>query len=54
MSGFRRLPIHNFLNFAWIDRYALARNSVPQKFNTIQPKLTLGELSIEFMLSQAL
>jgi hypothetical protein len=52
--GLRWLPIHHLLYFARIYRDTIFRNSVPQKFDTIQPELAFGELSIKLMISQML
>jgi hypothetical protein len=42
------------LDFARIYGDTIFRNSVPQKFHTIQPKFTFGELSVKLMISQML
>jgi hypothetical protein len=42
------------LHFARIYGDTIFRNSVPQKFHTIQPELAFGELSIKLMISQML
>jgi hypothetical protein len=52
--GLRWLPIHHFLDFARIHGDALLRNSVAQKFHTIQPEFTFGKLSVKLMISQTL
>jgi hypothetical protein len=52
--GLGWLPIHHLLYFARIYGDTIFRNSVPQKFHTIQPELAFGELSIKLMISQTL
>jgi hypothetical protein len=42
------------LYFARIYEDTIFRNSVPQKFDTIQPELAFGELSVKLMISQTL
>jgi hypothetical protein len=42
------------LDFSRIHGDTLLRNSVAQKFHTIQPEFTFGELSIKLMISQML
>jgi hypothetical protein len=49
-----RFPIHHLLYSARKNIYAFAGDSVSQKFYTIQPKFTLGKLSIELMVSETL
>jgi hypothetical protein len=48
------LPIHDLLHFARIHGDTILGDSVTQEFHTIQPELTFGELSIEFVISQSL
>jgi hypothetical protein len=52
--GLRWFPIHHLLDFARIYRDTILRNSVAQKFHTIQPEFTFGELSIKLMILQTL
>jgi hypothetical protein len=52
--GLGWFPIHHFLDFSRIHGDTLLRNSVAQKFHTIQPEFTFGELSIKLMISQML
>jgi hypothetical protein len=47
-------PIHHHLDFARINGDTIFRNSVAQKFHTIQPEFTFGELNIKLMISQTL
>jgi hypothetical protein len=54
MYGLGWFPIHNLLYFARIHRYDFLGNSVPQKFHTIQPNFTFGELGIKLVTSQTL
>jgi hypothetical protein len=49
-----RFLIHHLLFFAKIDGYAFTRNSMAQEFHTVQPEFTLGQLSIELMVSKTL
>jgi hypothetical protein len=46
MYRLRWLPIHDLLHFARIHGDTILGISVTQEFHTIQPELTLGELSI--------
>jgi hypothetical protein len=52
--GIGWFPIHHLLDFATIDGDTIFRNSVAQKFHTIQPEFTFGELSIKLMILQTL
>jgi hypothetical protein len=52
--GLGRFPIHHLLDFARIYGDTILGNSVAQKFHTIQPEFTLGELSVKLMISQTL
>jgi hypothetical protein len=47
-------PIHHLLDFARIYGDTIFGNSVAQKFHTIQPEFTLGELCILLVISQML
>jgi hypothetical protein len=48
------IPIHDLLHFARFHGDTILGNSMTQKLHTIQPELTFGELSIEFVVSQLL
>jgi hypothetical protein len=52
--GLGWFPIHHLLDFARIYGDTILRNSVAQKFHTIQPEFTFGEIGIKFMISQIL
>jgi hypothetical protein len=52
--GLGWFPVHHLLDFARIYGDTIFGNSVAQKFYTIQPEFTFGELSIELMISQTL
>jgi hypothetical protein len=52
MHGGRRLPIQHILNLARIYRHTLRGQNMSQELNSIQPKLTLAELSVQLVLSQ--
>jgi hypothetical protein len=52
--GLGWFPIHHLLHVARIYGDTIFRNSVLQKFHTIQPELAFGELSINLMISQTL
>jgi hypothetical protein len=52
--GLGWFPIHHLLHFARIYGNTILGNSAAQKFHTIQPELTFGELSIKLMISQTL
>jgi hypothetical protein len=54
LYGLGRFPIHHLLDFARIHGDTIFRNSVAQKFHTIQPEFTFGELRIKLMISQTL
>jgi hypothetical protein len=52
--GLGWFPIHHLLHFARIYGNTILGNSVAQKFHTIQPEFTFGELSVKLMISQTL
>jgi hypothetical protein len=52
--GLGWFPVHHLLDFARIYGDTIFGNSVAQKFHTIQPEFTFGELSIKLMISQML
>jgi hypothetical protein len=52
--GFGWFLVHHLLDFARIYGDTNLGNSVAQKFHTIQPEFTFGELSINLMISQTL
>jgi hypothetical protein len=54
MYGLGWFPIHHLLDFARIYGDNILRNSVAQKFHTIQPEFTFGEFSIKLMILQTL
>jgi hypothetical protein len=54
VNGLGGFPIHHLLDFARIYGDTILRNSVAQKFHTVKPEFTFGELSIKLMVSQAL